>query len=117
MTQRILGLLAVLALGGVVGLVGVLAHRAYPWFGLVAVLVLTLVAAVFVRAWSSWPALGVFTAGLAIAVSVFAQEGPGGGLLLVEDALGWTYLVGAAGAVVLAAVIPAKVLVGSHDVA
>lgn len=117
MTQRILGLLAVLALGVVVGLVGVMAHRAYPWFGLAAVLVLTLVAAIFVRTWSGRSALGVFTAGLAIALAIFAQEGPGGGLLLVDDALGWSYLIGAPSAIVLAALIPTKVLVGSRDVA
>jgi hypothetical protein len=86
-----------LILGGVVGTVGTVAHRAIAPWGVVAALVLVLAAGVAVRAWSGYVSLVAYAGGLFLLVQVLSQSGPGGDVLVpAGDSIGWVWIIGAA---------------------
>ncbi len=86
-----------LVLGGVVGTVGTVAHRAFAPWGVVAALVLVLAAGVAVRAWSGYVSLVAYAGGLFLLVQVLSQSGPGGDVLVpAGDSIGWVWIIGAA---------------------
>ena len=91
---RTLGRLAGCVLvGAAVGVIGTAVHRALPW-GLVLALGAVVAAAVFGRAWGGGPGVVATGLGLAVTVGVLAGEGPGGDVLVVPDAIGWTWALG-----------------------
>lgn len=103
----------VLALAGLLtATVGAVAYRSIPPFGVVIAIVMVLAAAVFARAWLSWSGLGVFAGLWAMTTMVWSLNGPGGSVLIAQDGLGVTWLVGAGVAIVIAAFVPKKLLVG-----
>ena len=85
-----------LILGGVVGTVGTVAHRAIAPWGVVAALVLVLAAGVAVRAWSGYVSLVAYAGGLFLLVQVLSQSGPGGDVLVPAGGwIGWVWIIGA----------------------
>lgn len=94
--------------------VGAVAHRAFPPVGLIAAVVMVLFAAAFSRAWLTWSGLAAFASGWGVATFVLALEGSGGSVLIAQDALGLGWLIGCAIAIVAAAAIPSRMIVGSH---
>lgn len=106
---------AVLIIGGViVASVGAVAHRAYPWLGVALCVAMVALAAAFARTWLSWSGLGLFAGAWMTMTFVWALEGPGGSVLIVQDRLGVGWLVGGALAVVVAALLPSTLLVGAR---
>lgn len=98
-----------LILGGVVGTVGTVAHRAIAPWGVVAALVLVLAAGVAVRAWSGYVSLVAYAGGVFLLVEVLSQSGPGGDVLMpASDAIGWVWFIGAALATGAAAFAPRR---------
>ncbi len=110
-------LVGVLAMGAVIGAVGTLAHRVYPYAGVAAVIVMTFTAALFARAWKDWSGLALFAAGWALTVFLLAQQGPGGSVLIVEDTLGYVFLLGSAISIVLVSFAPSFLIKGREHVA
>lgn len=105
----------VLVLGGVVtATVGAVAYRSTPPLGLIGCVAMVLFAAAFARAWLGWTGLGTYAGVWLMATSVWALEGSGGSVLIVQDAWGIGWLVGAAVALVVVSLLPARVLVGSY---
>ncbi len=105
----------VLAVGGlIVATVGSIAYRSIPPWGAVLACVMVLLAAVFARVWLSWTGLGTFAALYMTAAFVWTLEGPGGSVLIAADALGYAWLAGGVVAIVVAALLPRKLLVGDH---
>jgi len=99
-------------LGAIVALVGGVAHRSYPPIGVILCVFLVLVATVFVRALASWLGVISFAVPFVAITFAFTREGPGGSLLIAGDGLGYGWLYGGAFAVVVACVLPAKMLGG-----
>jgi hypothetical protein len=79
-------------LGLVVGLVGTIAHRGTPPWGLVLAVGATLSAAVLARGLGGGPALATYGAGLLTIVQLANAVRPGGDVLVAGDALGYTWL-------------------------
>lgn len=105
----------VLALGGIItASVGAVAHRGYPPFGLIGSVLMVGLAAVFARAWLGFTGVGVLGGAWVLATFVWSMNGPGGSVLIAQDALGIGWLVGGTLMVVAASVVPTKVLVGGH---
>lgn len=97
-------------LGAIVALVGGVAHRGYPPFGVILCVLLVLVATVFVRAWANWLGVVSFVIPYMVITFVFTQQGPTGSLLIAGDALGYAWLYGGVGAFVIAVLLPARLL-------
>ena len=109
--------LLVVVLGASVAIVGAVGYRSAPWFGVIISLVLVLVSALFARAFLGWGGLVAFAAPWVVLTFTFAQEGPGGGALIVADALGYAWLIGATVIVVLVSVLPPSLVGGGRRVA
>ncbi|MDE0572631.1 hypothetical protein ON058_04290 [Demequina sp. B12] len=103
----------IVALAGLLtATVGAVAYRSVPPWGVVMAIVMVLAAAVFARAWLSWTGLGVFAGLWVLLTAVWSANGPGNSVLIAQDGLGIAWLAGSAVAIVIAAVIPVKLLVG-----
>ena len=84
----------VLAIGGVItASVGAVAHRGYPPYGVIASIVMLGFAALFARAWLGFVGIGILGGAWAVMTFVWALEGPGGSVLIAQDALGIGWLV------------------------
>ena len=106
---------AVLAVGGIItASVGAVAHRGYAPFGLIASIAMVGLAALFARTWLGFAGIGVLGGGWVIATFVWSMNGPGGSVLIAQDALGIGWLLGGTLMIVAASVVPNKVLVGGH---
>ncbi|WP_062135930.1 hypothetical protein [Demequina aestuarii] len=106
---------AVLLFGGVItASVGAVAHRGFPPLGVVLCVMMVALGAVFARTWLGWAGLGLFAGAWMTMTFVWALEGPGGSVLIVQDALGIGWLAGGAIAIVAASVMPSRLLVGAH---
>lgn len=106
---------SVLVAGGLVtATVGAVAYRSIPPFGLLGCVAMVLLASLFARTWLGWAGLGAYAGVWLTATSVWALEGSGGSVLIVQDAWGIGWLIGAAAAIVVAAALPARVLVGRN---
>ncbi|MFW7414423.1 hypothetical protein [Demequina sp. SO4-18] len=105
----------VLLSGGLItATVGAVAHRTYPPLGLVMCLLMVALGAAFARTWLAWPGLGVFAGAWMTMTFVWALEGPGGSVLIVQDPLGIGWLAGGSIAIVVASLLPSRLLVGGH---
>ncbi|WP_062069611.1 hypothetical protein [Demequina sediminicola] len=103
----------VVALAGLLtATVGAVAYRSIPPFGVVLAIVMVLAAAIFARTWLSWNGLGVFAGLWVVATAVWSLNGPGNSVLIAQDGLGVAWLLGSVLAIVAAAVVPVKLLVG-----
>ncbi|WP_061960757.1 hypothetical protein [Demequina flava] len=107
-----LGYVVVGLAGLLTATVGAVAYRSIPPWGAVLAIIMVLAAAVFARTWQSWVGLGIYAGLWAVTTMVWSLNGPGGSVLIAQDALGVTWLVGAAVAIVVAAFVPVKLLVG-----
>ena len=110
----VLGYVVLVAGGIVSATVGAVAYRSVPPVGLIGCVVMVLFAAAFARAWLGWAGLGVYALTWLMVTSVWALEGSGGSVLIVQDGWGIGWLVGAAVAIVAVSVVPSRVLVGSY---
>ncbi len=107
--RQLVSAAAAFVLGLLAGAIGTVVHGAATPWGLVGGLVLVLVAAVTCRAWAGWFAWSGFAGGLYLAVVVLAQTGPGGDVLVPsDDRWAWGWVLGAAGALALAAAAPRR---------
>lgn len=114
--RRAVEVLVSALLGAIVAVVGSIAHRSYPPIGVVLSVLLVLMATVFVRTWSGWTGVVAFAVPFAALTYIFTREGPGGSLLIAPDGLGYGWLYGGAGAVVIACLLPARMLGGGRSV-
>ena len=108
------GYLVLLVSGAIVATVGSVAYRSIPPFGVALAIVMVALAAVFARAWLSWTGLGLFAAVWMSVTFVWTLAGPGGSVLIAADTLGYAWLAGGVIAIVVAALLPKKLLVGEH---
>ncbi|KQY23427.1 hypothetical protein ASD16_12900 [Cellulomonas sp. Root485] len=98
---------AALLLGVLVGTLGTVMHRSIPPWGVVVCLTLAFVAAITVRAWTGFVALGGYALGLVVTVLVLTVSGPGGDTLVPDgQAVGWVWLLGSAAATIVVALLP-----------
>lgn len=116
MLKRVLAGGALAAAGVVVGLVGAVSHRSVGLVGAVLSLLLVATAAVFAKAWRGWEGFALFAVAFVVPTLIAGQSGPGGGVLIADDALGITWLAGSAAVIVAVAVAPRRWWVG-RDVA
>lgn len=87
-------LVACLVIGVAIGVVGSAVHRALPW-GLALALVTVVAAGIFARSWGGGATVVAVGLGVAVTVGVMSLEGPGGDVLIVPDAVGWAWSLGA----------------------
>ncbi len=114
--RRLVEILVSGILGAVSAIVGGIAHRGFPPFGVILSVLLVLLAAVFVRTWSGWTGVIAFAVPFVILTYLFTRVGPGGSLLIAGDTLGWSWIYGGAGAVVIACLLPPRLLGGGRSV-
>ena len=114
--RRALEILVSGLLGAIVATVGAVAHRSIPPFGVILSVLLVLMAAIFARTWSGWLGMIAFAVPYVALTYIFTREGPGGSLLIAPDGLGYGWLYGGAGAVVIACLLPARMLGGGRSV-
>lgn len=107
---------AALVTGIVVALVGGVAHRSVPWWGVIGCIALVVCVGTFARAWRGWLALGIFAGAWVGVTYMLSMEGPGGSYLIVDDALGRAWLIGGSVAVIAVSFIPRSWLMDSDDV-
>lgn len=109
MLRTTLSLGALAFLGFVVGVVGTAAHRFEPYWGSAMVLTVVLAGATYARTWGSWSGLIAFTQVWVVTVLyLYFVRGPGGSVVIVDDALGKIWLFGGALAAILPAFIPRR---------
>jgi len=114
LTPASLGKAAVaFVIGLAAGIVGTLAHRSVPPWGLLLALALVLCSLIALRAWGGWPCLVGAAGGLFLSVQALAQTGPGGDVLVPPGAvgwlwLGWTWVFGSLALVAVAALLPRR---------
>ncbi|WP_062519773.1 hypothetical protein [Demequina silvatica] len=108
MARIVWSLLVITLIGAIVALVGAGSHRAFGWASVAACLLLVGTASVFSRAWRGFLGLTVFaTAWMALTV-VLAQEGPGGSLLIPNDARSLAWVYGGAVVIGVVALVPRR---------
>jgi hypothetical protein len=94
-------------LGLVVGAVGTAMHRSVPPWGVVLCLLLVACAGLLSRSWGGGVALAGLAGGMFLSVTTLARSGPGGDVLVpARQGIGWVWVVGAAGVLVLVALAP-----------
>lgn len=93
-SHRILHLVAALAVGIVVGVLGTFGHRSLVPWGLVLGLVASVAAAVWVRATFGPVPVMAYLVGWVVAVQVLAAGGPGGDVHVVADTTGYVWAYG-----------------------
>ncbi|MGC4174587.1 hypothetical protein [Demequina sp.] len=97
-------------LGAVVAVVGAIAHRSIPPLGVILSIALVLAAMIFVRTWGGWIGVLAFAVPFVILTIVFSRPGPGGSLLVAGDGLGYSWLWGGSAAVIVACLLPPRLL-------
>ena len=101
---------AALLLGVLVGILGTVAHRSIPPWGVILCLALAFVAAVTVRAWAGFAGLAGYALGLLVTVQLLARAGPGGDTLVPDgQAIGLVWVFGSFATAVVAALLPRAV--------
>ncbi len=98
------GLAFVAFLGAIVS---VSAHRFHPYWGSALVIALVLASATFARAALAWLGLSVYaTVWFVTVFLLYAVHGPGDSIVVLDDVLGRTLLIGGSLAIVAAAFLP-----------
>ena len=95
-SNRVWQLLGSVLLGAVVGVVGTGVHRANQPWGLVLALGTVVSAAVLARAWARGLGMAALGLGLVAVVLAMAFVGPGGDVLITDEAIGYAWLAGPA---------------------
>lgn len=108
MARVVWSVLVVAALGAITALVGAGAHRALGWTGLGLCLAMMVAATVFARAWRGFVGLTAMAVPWTVLTIMFAMPGPGGSLLIVQDAHGLAWVYGGAAAFAVAALAPRR---------
>lgn len=94
-------------LGLVVGAVGTTMHRSVQPWGLVLCLLLVVCAGFLARSWGGGVALAGLAGGMFLSVTTLSRSGPGGDVLVpAQQGIGWAWVVGAVGVLLLVAVAP-----------
>lgn len=94
-------------LGLVVGAVGTAMHRSVPPWGVVLCLLLVACAGLLSRSWGGGVAVAGLAGGMFLSLTTLARSGPGGDVLVpAQQGIGWVWVVGAAGVLVLVALTP-----------
>lgn len=97
-----------LILGLVVGVMGTMVHRQWlPWM-LIAALIVSLSAALWMRSWRGIAAAGPYAAGWMVAVQVLSLPGPGGNVLITAQPSGYLWTLGGSLLVLLVLVLPRR---------
>jgi hypothetical protein len=109
-------LLALILAGIIVASVGVGAHRALGYLGIVLALTLVLIAGIFARAWGRWAGFAAYAGAWAVMTIIYAQVGPARSVLIANDAHGYLWLYGGTAIIIVVALIPRRWLEG-RDVA
>ena len=104
--RGLLRAVALVGLGVVVGIVGTVAHRWLSPWGLVLAVAAVLSAAVFARAVRGGIGLGAYAGGLIALIQLANSLLPGQDVLIVADALGYSWLVLPVVAIAVAAFLP-----------
>jgi len=95
-------------LGGLVAALGTVVHRQWaPWM-LVAALVATLSAGLWMRSWRGVPAVCGFVVGWGVVSQVLAAGGPGGNVLVAAQPVGYVWIYGGVVAALAPLVLPAR---------
>lgn len=113
MIRSVPAYLVLALMGVVVAGVGAASHRAYGWIGVALCLLMVATASVFARAWKGLGGLAAFGALWAAATMVLAMVGPGGSILIEQDAVGLTWVYGGAGIIALTAIPPRRLFEGT----
>ncbi|WP_062288112.1 hypothetical protein [Demequina phytophila] len=108
MARIVWSLLVIALIGVIVALVGAGSHRAFGWISVAACLLLVGTASVFSRAWRGFLGLTVFATAWLVLTVVLAQEGPGGSLLIPNDARSLAWVYGGAVVIGVAALVPRR---------
>jgi len=111
-----LAILVSAGLGAIIACVGAVAHRSVPPFGVILSVLLVMVAVVFVRAWVGWLGVIALAVPFILLTTLFSRPGPAESLLIAGDPLGYAWLYGSAGAVVITCILPARLLGGGPSV-
>lgn len=94
-------------LGLVVGAVGTAMHRSVQPWGVVLCLLLVACAGLLARSWGGGVALAGLAGGMFLGVTTLARSGPGGDVLVpAQQGIGWVWVVGAVGVLILVALAP-----------
>lgn len=100
---------AALVLGGLVGAVGTVMHRAFVPWGIAACLALVLASSVLTRAWVGLVGLLAYGVGFVVVVQVLSLTGPGGDVLIpAGQPVGYAWIVGGMLMVAAGAFAPAR---------
>lgn len=93
-------------LGAIVGLVGTIAHRSVPPWGVVAALVTLLAVCTVARAAAGAGSLLAAGAGWMVAVQLLSAGGPGGDVLVPAATIGYVWVYGGLAAVLAPLLAP-----------
>jgi hypothetical protein len=116
MLVRVLSVAALALLGVIVATVGVGAHRSLGYAGAIIGILIVLLVGVFAKAWQAWSGFIAYAVAWGAMAMVYASTGPGGSVLVADDARGQLWLFGGAFAIVVVAAVPRFVILG-RDVA
>lgn len=116
MLVRVLSTVALALLGLIVATVGVGAHRSLGYGGAIVGILVVVLVGVFAKAWRGWSGFIAYAISWGTMAMVYASRGPGGSVLVADDARGRLWLYGGAAAVAIVAAVPRSVIVG-RDVA
>lgn len=109
-------MVALALLGFIVATVGVGAHRSLGYGGAVMGVVAVALVGVFAKAWQAWSGFIAYAIAWGVMAMVYASTGPGGSILVADDARGRLWLYGGMVAISIVAAVPRSVIVG-RDVA
>ncbi len=116
MLARVLSVTALALLGVIAATVGVGAHRSLGYAGAISGILIVLLVGVFAKAWQAWSGFIAYAVAWGTMAMVYASTGPGGSILVADDARGRLWLYGGVVAVAIVAAVPRNVIVG-RDVA
>lgn len=107
-SARLVGLFAGGLLGIAVGALGTAVHRQWqPWM-LIAALVATFFAGVWMRGWRGLAAAIAYLVAWGVTVQVLAGVGPGGDVLIAAQPVGYVWIYGGIVAALVAVALPGR---------
>lgn len=94
-------------------LAGTSVHRVGDTWGVALAIGLVFAGSVFARVTANWIGLAAYAAGLFVLLALFAGPGPGGSVVIADDAVGYAWMLGSAAAALLPAALPRKWIVAT----